>query len=171
MFERLEIALELVEIAAHGVELGFGLREMRARKVRDRALNNSSPGLTCWPSRMATLRDLAGNVRRDQDFLRADIGIVGRDIAAARSDKCRGRSQPRAPASATSRIMRRRLRPMRANRPVQRLGVSVLASGDVLASGAGTIFKAFSLMTYPALRLVVDLHCARWLCAGCLSPR
>ena len=39
-----------------------------------------------------------------------------------------------------------------------------------LDSGAETIFKAFSLMIYPVM-LVVDLCCARWLRAGCLSSR
>jgi hypothetical protein len=48
----------------------------------------------------------------------------------------------------TSRIIRSRLRPRRSSQLFFGDG-PVFVSGDVRASGAGTIFKAFSLMIYP----------------------
>src|SRR5215475_11424095 len=47
---------------------------------------------------------------------------------------------------ATSRIMRTRERPTRPNTPAV-VAFSAFVSGDVLASGVGTTFRAFSLIT------------------------
>ena len=57
--------------------------------------------------------DLAGDIRRDQHLLRADISIVGRDVAAAHQIE-RQLRPARCAGSTTSRIMRSRLRPARA---------------------------------------------------------
>jgi len=60
--------------------------------------------------------------------------------------------------STTSRIMRRRLRPARANRrDFSDAGVS--AAGAALASGAGTILRGFSLMTINLRRPLVVSDC------------
>ncbi len=55
-------------------------------------------------------RDLAGDVRRDQHLLRADIGVVGGDVAARAEIEEARRSPAAISGSATSRIMRRRFR-------------------------------------------------------------
>ncbi len=60
--------------------------------------------------------DFAGNIGRDQNLLRADECVVGRDIAAARSNRCRGRSR----------------QPARASRPA---GESACACGRALPTG------------------------------------
>ena len=89
--------------------------------------------------------DLAGNVRRDQNLLRADIGIVGRDIAAAGKINAKADHQ----RNSRKRDQQDHAQALAADprdRP-EPAGASVFASGSVLASGAGTIFNAFSLMT------------------------
>src|ERR1035437_4158060 len=70
--------------------------------------------------------------------------------------------------------MRRRLRPTAANSP-DFAGASLVASGDVLsgdvlAAGAETIFKAFSLMALNRWRRVVVSHCGRLPSVDCPSP-
>ena len=58
--------------------------------------------------------DLAGDVRRDEHLLRADIGVVGRDVAARREIEISRRRRARSAEVTTSRIQRSRLREERA---------------------------------------------------------
>ena len=61
--------------------------------------NSSSPCLTIWPSLTTTLLDLAGDVGRHQHLLRADIGVVGADVAAAIEIEARSRRSRRRSAA------------------------------------------------------------------------
>ena len=63
-------------------ELALGLphRELVRHRI-DLEQHRADFDLLAFRDRDAA--DLAGDVRRDQNFLRADIGIVGRDVAAA----------------------------------------------------------------------------------------
>src|SRR5262249_32800369 len=80
--QRFEIALELVEVAACGVELGFGLRECERERLAVET-EQLVAGIDVLAFADSDIDDLAGNVRSDQNLLRADIGIVGGNVASA----------------------------------------------------------------------------------------
>ena len=84
--ERLVIALEIGEIGAHAVELALRLEHRQPERHR--------VDLEQFVARRHMLAflhqdtaDLAGNVGRDEHLLGPDIGIVGRDVAAAREEE------------------------------------------------------------------------------------
>jgi hypothetical protein len=80
--ERLQIRLQLVVVAARGIEVALGCFKRQAIGL----------GVECEQhvARLDVLAfdhgdpdDLAGDVGRDQHLLRADIGVVGGDVAPA----------------------------------------------------------------------------------------
>ena len=82
VFERLEVGLELVEIAACCIELGLRLLQCQCKRLaveREQFI----AGIDVLTFADGDMRDLAGDVRRDQNLLRADISVVGRDVAPA----------------------------------------------------------------------------------------
>ena len=147
--ERFERRRQLVVVAARGCELGLRLLEREA--VGDRIEREQLiAGLDVLALDHGDVDDLVGNIRRDQHLLRADVSVVGGDVAAAGEIERKPISTAIA-GNPTSRIMRRRLRPNRAKRPdFPAAGAS--ATGEVLASGAGTILRGLSLMTDQPLR-------------------
>ena len=80
--ERCQVALELGVIAARGVQLGLRRRQ---RQLIGLGIERHQfiAGLDVLALAHGDADDLAGDVRRDQYFLRADIGVVGADIAPA----------------------------------------------------------------------------------------
>ena len=80
--ERGEIAFEVVVIGANGFELALRLAHGELERHRiDFEQHVAGRHVLALLHRDAD--DLAGNVRRDQHLLRADVGVVGRDVAAA----------------------------------------------------------------------------------------
>ena len=121
--------------------LASRLRAPRCGTARGSIANSTSPALTRWPSRTTTRADLAGNVRRDQHLLRADIGVVGRDVAAAAADRATGadRSRDQRDDDEQDQAQARRARSFGAGAACRSLGAS--ASVTILRAGSAISFS------------------------------
>src|SRR5262249_5810646 len=136
------------EVAARGVELGFGLGKCERERlaVKTEQLVTRIDVLTFADS---DFNDLAGNVRSDQNLLRTDIGIVGGNIA------------PAGKIDAQANDENNRRQADEKNRP-QTLAPEPGERGPV----------RFSRLSHSWLiqRLLVVEYYVRWPCADCLSP-
>ena len=81
--ERGEVGFQVGEFGAHAGEPRLGLRHADAERLGI-DLDQRVAGIHALAFGHRDLGDLAGDVRRDEHLLRADIGVVGRDVAAGR---------------------------------------------------------------------------------------
>ena len=111
---RSRLALQVGEIGAHAGEPAPRPASTRDAERLGIDLEQLVAGVDALALAHGDVRDLAGDVRRDQHLLRADIGVVGRDVAAASRDRNSRADASAISGSTTSRIDAQRLRDERA---------------------------------------------------------